>query len=382
MKMQLGKFKVLASGISAMRDDTVKVEIAEGGLSVKCMDPTQISMVEAKTSISLEEDEKETKGMSVNFSQLLKAVKNEKEGIVSVKVNNRDGKIEISSGTSEANFPIGEVCDSPTKTPSLESYADRVSITIEAKVLKDALNEIEAVSKSSKSALFKWEGDLLIIESVSDDGFVKKTIQGAVSKAIKGQVMYPTDYLKTALKVIKSGKVVMLVKKDIPCELSFGVEGVQFRYWVAPQVNSDEEKPKDETTEEEPEDEPEAKTETKVAEQEVKEELAEEKAEEKKEGNHTLTKYKIEIDVESEDEITEDMLDGCWLTDTEFRGALIKLEIKKVESWKIHDIGRWKGFMYGKGYEMEDIVEYAEHYQNLKTNEENEEDFKAWMKVV
>jgi hypothetical protein len=42
-----------------------------------------------------------------------------------------------------------------------------------------------------------------------------------------------------------------------------------------------------------------------------------------------MKKQRIIIDVESEEEIDESVLEGCWLYDEDFRGAITKIKIEK-----------------------------------------------------
>jgi len=379
VRMQIGTFKALATGISSLTEDSVKVELSAEGLKVRTMDASQVSMVSASLPlIDYDETEKGT-SLNINFGKILKAVKSEKDGFIVLKANNRDAKIEITAGTSEASFGIEEIDRDAPKCPALESQADRITATFEAKQLKDAIREIGDITTS---ALFSWENDTLTIEGKSEEGNIKKTFQGAVSQAIKGKTRYPTEYLKDALKVIKKGKVVMLLKKDIPCELSFEVEGVQFRYWIAPQTSDEDteteeqqaveqpavEQPKPaeaeavktEATVEQPTVEKVEQPASQPATAEVKAEAEDtgklpigicekcgkeketaitqddrvlcedcKETEENGEKPITLKHYTITIEIDSEDEITSDMLEGCWITDQEFRGAIEKIDIKE-----------------------------------------------------
>ena len=351
VRMQIGTFKALATGISSLTEDSVKVELSAEGLKVRTMDASQVSMVSASLPlIDMDETEKGT-SLNINFGKILKAVKSEKDGFIVLKGN--DKAISITAGTSEASFGIEEIDRDAPNCPNLESQADRITATFEAKAIKDAIKEIGDITTS---ALFSWENDTLTIEGKSDEGNIKKTFQGAVSQAIKGRTRYPTQYLKDALKVIKKGKVVMLLKKDIPCELSFEVEGVQFRYWIAPQTSDEdtetEEQPTVEKVEQSAVEQPKpaeaeaVKTEATVEQPTATQPAtAEVKVEEKASSSPfpdaipevkpcKMNRYRITLEVECEegltDECIDNYLDGSWFMDIDFRGAITKRTIEDI----------------------------------------------------
>lgn len=376
MKMEIGTFKALATGISSLRDDAVKLELKNEGLTVSCMDTSQISMVKAVVPfISKEEGEIEGTAFNVDFEKCLKAVKSEKDGILSLKANNK--VISITAGTSEAVFPEEEEYNSNQKCPTLEDR-ERVKATFEAKALKDAIKE---VGENSTYAKLIWDKSVLVIEGKSDIGTVRKTFNASIIQEGKGSVLYPVSMLKDCLKAIKKGTVLIFFNKLIPCELQYEVDGVKFNYWIAPACDSDEEEETAEATVEQktetatdeiaeqgtdatetqetatatataieqaqPEQQPEAKPIVAVATAQAQETATQEqtatttetaKIEEKQETAETekpgLKKFRITIEAEIDEELEDigmDYLDGCWLMDADFRGVLTKILIKKLD---------------------------------------------------
>ncbi len=47
-----------------------------------------------------------------------------------------------------------------------------------------------------------------------------------------------------------------------------------------------------------------------------------------------MTKYKLELEIETEEELedVEELLKGCWLYDSDFRGAITNSELKLIQN--------------------------------------------------
>lgn len=219
-------------------------EVNEDGISLKAMDPSQISMVSFSMPKGMfsEYAPGEHKRIGVDIGRLSKVLARGSSG-ESVQLEADEGKLSITFRGSKRKrvfrLPLLDLGEGLEKEPKIE-YGNK--IVMKADSIRDVLKDAKLVSSH---ITFVVGGDRLGVEIKGDDGEIKGEFEKegdaikelAVSK--EARATYPLSYLEDILKAAKSDTEVMLfLETDRPLKLEYAIAGAEAKYYLAPRIES------------------------------------------------------------------------------------------------------------------------------------------------
>lgn len=219
-------------------------EVTHQGLSLRAMDPSQISMVSLNMpkSAFIEYNVTDETKLGLNIVQLSSVLSRGK----------KNEKVEMY--TEEGRFVIhfiGEKHKRVFKIPLLDS-GERLqnepkldlknSVTMRADTIKDVLKDARLVSSHINMQI---TAEHFLIFVSGESGEIKSEFEkGAELTEIKytngAKATYPLQYLEDMVKASSSSAIIKLnMETDKPIKVEYEVEGAHISYFLAPRIESD-----------------------------------------------------------------------------------------------------------------------------------------------
>ena len=219
-------------------------EVGENGLSLKAMDPSQISMVSfsmPKTMFS-EYAVGDHKRIGVDIGKLARVLARGNSG-ESVELEVEEGRLSITfkgkKRKREFKIPLLDLGEGLEREPKIE-YKNKVVIRADA--LREVLKDAKLISTHIS---FVLEGKTLKVEIKGDDGEIKEEFEkeGDELKELvvegEARATYPLSYMEDIIKGSKSDTDISLhIESDRPLKVEYSVVGADAKYYLAPRIES------------------------------------------------------------------------------------------------------------------------------------------------
>ncbi|VVC04489.1 DNA polymerase sliding clamp [Candidatus Burarchaeum australiense] len=220
-------------------------EITKGGILLKAMDPSQISMIsfsmpkETFLEYSVEEERKVGLDIEQLSSVLSRGVRGEK-----AELGVEDGRFVIrfvgEKKKRTFKIPILDIGEGMQKEPKIE-FKNYVKITADA--FKEVLKDAKLVSSHIRLSLGANE---FVAEVKGDSGdvraeFEKDSAQIAELKStVEAKATFPLQYLDDITKASPGSEVITLyIDTDRPLKVEYKILGAEVKYYLAPRIESE-----------------------------------------------------------------------------------------------------------------------------------------------
>lgn len=220
-------------------------ELNEEGLTLKAMDPSQISMVsfrmpkESFVEYNLDEEKK----IGVDISQLANILSRGKKG-ERVEISTEDGRLVIrfygEKHKRTFKTPLIETGDRVQKEPKIE-FKNHAMIRADA--IKETLKDAKLISSHVKLQL---TSDKFIVDVRGENGDVNAEFDKGgeeVAEIItnnEAKATFPLQYLEDMVKATSSSSMVKInLETDRPLKLETQIEGATVAYYLAPRIETD-----------------------------------------------------------------------------------------------------------------------------------------------
>ncbi len=249
MKLVLAEPKYFKDSVSIISElvSEVKIKVGKDALEVVAMDPANVAMVVFKLLASgftkYEVKEAEEIGINLNNVKQILRRANSDDIVTLETTDDSKFKIELKGNTTRSfSLPMLDLDEKEQRVPELTFP---LTVTTQAKVIQDAIEDVSVVAESvtflcEKDHLYvKAEGDLskAFIDIKADDVTGIKVEKGDT----KYKAKYSLEYLK---KMIAGGKVSDTVNlyfnTDYPLKLEYKVtDRLLLSFILAPRVDND-----------------------------------------------------------------------------------------------------------------------------------------------
>ncbi len=222
-------------------------EVKKEGISLKAMDPSQISMVSfhmpKSAFLTYEITDERNLGLDIaQFSNILSRGKKGEKAELSLE----DGRLVVCfySGKSKKTFsiPLLDIGSTVHKEPKIE-YKNYVKIHAEA--FRESLKDAKLVSSHVKLIILP-EG--FVIDVKGDNGRVRDEFRkgGAevsdisVSTSEGAKATFPLQYLEDIVKAASSVTPISIyLETDKPLKIEYEINGAKAVYYLAPRIESE-----------------------------------------------------------------------------------------------------------------------------------------------
>ena len=220
-------------------------EIKKDGISLKAMDPSQISMVSffMPKEMFVEFDVQEERKIGLDIDQLSSVLSR----------GNRSEKAELS--VDEGRFvikfvaekkrrtfkiPILDIGEGVQKEPKIE-YKNFVKISADA--FKEVLKDAKLVSSHLKLSLGaeQFGADVRGDSGDVHEEFDKDSPQIAqISTLVDTKATFPLQYLEDISKASPSSEVITIyIENDKPMKMEYKIQGAEVKYYLAPRIENE-----------------------------------------------------------------------------------------------------------------------------------------------
>lgn len=244
MKLTLADTKFLKESISIIADlvTEVRFKVTKNGLELIAMDPANVAMVVYKLlSSSFADYEAEETELALNLNDLKQVLRRVKPNDT-LTIEDAESKLKLTlKGASKREFqiPLIDIEDKEQKIPTLDFG---VTITTQASVISDAIDDVDIVGES---VAFIADSESFKITSSSDLSKAEVEITPSETTRIEAKELmrskYSIEYLKKMIQGTKLADVVLVkFSKDYPLQLDFTVKDkMQLMFILAPRVDND-----------------------------------------------------------------------------------------------------------------------------------------------
>ena len=215
----------------------------ENGLTIRAVDPANISMVEIEAPPTAFDvytiDEGVKIGLDVDrIIDFLKIAKKRDTIEIEYEKEKKQFKVRVGNIQYQTSIIPPENIKEP-KTPNLQFD---VKVTIDAGEFKRAIQCISKVK--SESVIFRCDDIGLTIEANTDIDRIEFTISEIEAIEFnKGNAksVYSMEYLKDLTKIAEKGDTVTIeFGNDLPLSLTYSIdEKVTIRYFLAPRIEAE-----------------------------------------------------------------------------------------------------------------------------------------------
>ncbi|MFA5108647.1 MAG: proliferating cell nuclear antigen (pcna) [Candidatus Micrarchaeia archaeon] len=238
------KFKGAIDAIVNLIDEGT-LEIDAEGISLKAMDPSQISMVcfTMPKSAFVEYEASDPDRVGLNFDNLSKILSRARSD-EKLEIYREENKVMVkfSSGKKRRSFKI-PVLDMPASISREPKVAPDVQIKLLGSILKDQLKDAALVSTHVSFNAME-EGFRIDVHGDSSDLLVEQEkdseeiIEMKVSAPAKAT--FPLQYLEDITRACPDSSPVSLnLKTNAPIKIEYEVSGAKLAYYLAPRIESD-----------------------------------------------------------------------------------------------------------------------------------------------
>jgi len=219
-------------------------EVGESGLSLKAMDPSQISMVSFSMPKSMfsEYVAGDHKRIGVDIGKLARVLARGNPG-ESVELEVDEGRLNITfkgkKRKREFRIPLLDLGEGLEREPKIE-YKNKAVMRADA--LRDVLKDAKLVSTHVS---FVLDGKKFRVEIKGDDGEIKEEFEkeGDELKELKvegeARATYPLSYLEDIIKGSKADTdITLYIESDRPLKVEYNIVGADAKYYLAPRIES------------------------------------------------------------------------------------------------------------------------------------------------
>ena len=225
--------------------EEAQFEVKVDGLSLKAMDPSQISMISfmmPKTAF-VEYDAGEETKLGLDLTQFVNVLSRGKKG-EKVEITTEDGRLilKIMGAKQKKVFkiPLIENRGQIQREPKIETGS---YVKIKAETLKELLKDAKLISSHIRLRL---NPEQFMVDVKGDNGEVhsemeKDSEEISELKADKEvSSTFPLQYVEDMVKATTSGMLLTLfIETDRPLKLEYEMEGAKFTYYLAPRIEQD-----------------------------------------------------------------------------------------------------------------------------------------------
>lgn len=219
-------------------------EVNEDGLSLKAMDPSQISMVSFSMPKSMfsEYVVGDHKRIGIDIGKLARVLARGNSG-ESVELEVDEGRLNVTFKGKKRKrvfkLPLLDLGEGLEREPKIE-YKNKV--VMRADVLRDVLKDAKLVSTHIS---FVLDGSTFMVEIKGDDGEIKEEFEkeGEEMKELKiesgARATYPLSYMEDIIKGSKSDTdIAMHIESDRPLKIEYNIVGAEAKYFLAPRIEN------------------------------------------------------------------------------------------------------------------------------------------------
>ena len=219
-------------------------EMGAEGMSLKAMDPSQISMIafDMPKKMFSEYDAGEQKRIGVDINKLSKVLSRGTSG-ESVEMVLEEGRLNITFRGKKRKrvfkLPLLDLGEGLEREPKIE-YKNKVVMRADA--LREIIKDAKLVS--SHITFILADGHLRM-EIKGDDGEVKEDFEkdGEALKEVEisadAKATYPLSYMEDIIKGSKGDtEISFFIESDRPLKLEYNIVGANARYYLAPRIES------------------------------------------------------------------------------------------------------------------------------------------------
>ncbi|MBN2122446.1 proliferating cell nuclear antigen (pcna) [Candidatus Micrarchaeota archaeon] len=219
-------------------------EMEDGGMGLKAMDPSQISMVSFSMPKNMfsEYHAGEQKRVGMDISKLSKVLARGNNG-ESVEMSIEENRLAITFMGKKRKrvfkLPLLDLGEGLEKEPKIE-YKNKVVMS--ADTLKEVIKDAKLISSH---ITFILKENKLGVEIKGDEGEIKEEFEkdGEGLKEMEvssdAKATYPLSYLEDIIKATKSDTEISLsLETDRPLKVEYSIVGAQAKYFLAPRIES------------------------------------------------------------------------------------------------------------------------------------------------
>lgn len=220
-------------------------ELGKEGLSLKAMDPSQISMVsfrmpkESFVEYSVPEEMK----LGVDIGQLSNVLSRGKKG-EKAELSIEEGRLVIrfvgEKHKRTFKVPLIETGDRVQKEPKIE-FSNHANVKADA--IKEALKDAKLISSHVRLHLTPEQ---FIVDVRGENGDVKAEFDkgseeiAEISTKSGAKATFPLQYLEDMVKATSASSLVRInLETDRPLKLEYDVEGAHVVYYLAPRIETE-----------------------------------------------------------------------------------------------------------------------------------------------
>lgn len=245
MKLTLAEPRFLKESISVISDIVTEatLKVSSQGIELIAMDPANVAMVVFKllSSSFVTCEIKEPTNLTINLNNLKQVLRRIKSNdSLTLELDENKLKITLQSSSKRTFYlPLIDLDEKEQKIPDLKFP---ITITTQASILSDAIEDVDIVGESVAFSIEKGvfsissKGDLskANVEIPSDEKTKIISEDNAKSK-------YSIEYLKRMMQGSKlSDTVIIKFNKDYPLKLEYSVlNKIQLLFILAPRVDKD-----------------------------------------------------------------------------------------------------------------------------------------------
>lgn len=246
MKLTMEEAPALKDAIEAVVNlvEEGVFEMGEKGVSLKAMDPSQISMISFSMPKGMfsEYVVGERKRIGIDISKLSKVLARGNAG-ESVEIMVEEGRLQVTfRGQKQKRvfkLPLLDLGEGLEREPKIE-YKNK------AVVRADAIREMIKDAKLVSSHItFVLDEKKFRVEIKGDDGEITEEFEresGGLKELkveAEARATYPLSYMEDMIKACKADTDISLfIETDRPLKLEYNIAGADAKYYLAPRIES------------------------------------------------------------------------------------------------------------------------------------------------
>lgn len=247
MKLVVNEAPALKSAMDAIVNlvDEGQFEITPEGLSLRAMDPSQISMVSfhmPKMSF-VEYHVEDTMKIGLDMAQLSNVLSRGNRG-EKAELSVEEGRLVVrfimDKKKRTFKIPLLEIGEGVQREPKIEFKS---FVKVNADALKEALKDAKLVSSHVR---FVLGSDSFTVEVKGDSGDMKAEFEkgspqiGEIHVSGDSKATFPLQYLEDIVKASSGSSMVTLnLETDRPLRVEYEIEGAKVAYYLAPRIETE-----------------------------------------------------------------------------------------------------------------------------------------------
>jgi proliferating cell nuclear antigen len=247
MKLVIQEAPALKSAIDSIvcLVEEGQFDVKNDGLTLKAMDPSQISMISFSMpkAAFIEYNLPEEMKIGVNINQLAEVLARGKKG-ERLELSVEEGRLVVKFyGEKHRRMfkvPLIETGERIQKEPKIEF---KNSAKIRADALKETLKDAKLISSHVRLQLTKEQ---FIVDVRGENGDVRAEFEKGSPDVLDLSVnentkaTFPLQYLEDMVRATSSGSIVTIsLETDRPLKLEYEIEGAKVAYYLAPRIETE-----------------------------------------------------------------------------------------------------------------------------------------------